>query len=322
VQRVIEGGESPEVVVRALGFHRSVMYQWLAKFRNGGMAALEEKPVPGRPTKLRPAQLQRLYQLVVGKNPLQLRFAYALWTRAMIQELIWREWQVSLSESAVGRLLRRMGLSPQKPLYRAYQQNPEAVQHWREVEFPAIQKLAKQKGAEIFFCDESGIRSDYHSGTTWAAVGQTPVVKSSGSRFSLNMVSAISAKGSMRFMVVAGRMNGERFMAFLKRLIHNAGRPIFLVVDGHPSHRAKIVTQFVESTEGRLQLFFLPGYSPQLNPDEFVWKYVKHQKVGRQTVTDKADLTVKVMRCLRSLQKLPALVRSFFRAPAVAYAAL
>ncbi len=129
------------------------MYQWLAKFRNGGMAALEEKPVPGRPTKLRPAQLQRLYQLVVGKNPLQLRFAYGLWTRAMIQELIWREWQVSLSESAVGRLLRRMGLSPQKPLYRAYQQNPEAVQHWREVEFPAIQKLARQEDAEIFFCE-------------------------------------------------------------------------------------------------------------------------------------------------------------------------
>ena len=127
-------------------------------------------------------------------------------------------WQVSLSESAVGRLLRRMPLSPQKPLYRAYEQNPEAVQRWREVEFPVIQKLAKQIGAEIFFCDESGIRSDYHSGTTWAAVGQTPVVKSSGSRFSLNMVSAISAKGSMRFMVVEGRMHGERFIGSLRRL--------------------------------------------------------------------------------------------------------
>ena len=152
MQRVIEGGESPEKVVSALGFHRSVIYQWPAKFRNGGMAALEEKPVPGRPTKLRPAQLQRLYQLVVGKNPLQLRFAYGLWRRAMIQELIWREWQVSLSESAVARLLRSLGLSAQKPLYRAYHQNPEAVQRWQEVEFPAIQKLARQEGAQIFFC--------------------------------------------------------------------------------------------------------------------------------------------------------------------------
>ena len=111
-----------------------------------------------------------------------------------------------------------------------------------------------------------------------------------------------------------------RFVEFLKRLTHNAGRPIFLVVDGHPSHRAEVVTRFVESTEGRLQLFFLPGYSPELNPDEFVWKYVKHQKVGRQTATDTADLMAKVMRCLHSLQKLAALVRSFFRAPAVAYA--
>ena len=308
-------------MIGALGFHRSVMYQWLAKFRLGGMAALEEKPVPGRPTKLRPAQLQRLYQLVVGKNPLQLRFAYGLWTRAMIQELIWREWQVSLSESAVGRLLRRLGLSPQKPLYRAYQQNPEAVQRWREVEFPEIQKLARQQGAEIFFCDESGIRSDYHSGTTWGAVGETPVVRSTGSRFSLNMLSAISAKGSLRFMVTEGRLNGQRFLEFLKRLIYNADRSIFLIVDGHPAHRSQLVTRFVESQEGRLRLFFLPGYSPELNPDEFVWKYVKHQKVGRQTVTDKTDLAAKVTRWLRSLQKLPALVRSFFRAPAVAYAA-
>ena len=106
-----------------------------------------------------------------------------------------------------------------------------------------------------------------------------------------------------------------------KRLMHNAGRPIFFVVDGHPAHRAKIVSQFIASSEGRLRLFFQPGYAPDLNPDEFVWRHVKHQKVGRQTVTDKADLTAKVMRCLRSLQKLPALVRSFFRAPTVAYAA-
>lgn len=143
-------GESPGKVVSALGFHRSVMYQWLAKFRNGGMAALEEKPVPGRPTKLRPAQLQRLYQLVAGRNPLQLRFAYGLWTRAMIQELIWREWQVSLSESAVGRLLRQLGLSPQKPLYRAYQQNPEAVQHWREVEFRPFRSWLGRKAPRCF----------------------------------------------------------------------------------------------------------------------------------------------------------------------------
>jgi hypothetical protein len=136
-----------------------------------------------------------------------------------------------------------MGLSPQKPLYRAYLQNPEAVQRWWELEFPAIQKRAREEGAEIFFCDESGIRSDYH-GTTWAAIGQTPLAKRSGSRSSLNMVSAISAKGSLRFMVVRGRMNAERFIEFLKRLFHNAGRSIFLIVDGHPSHRAKIVPRF------------------------------------------------------------------------------
>jgi len=157
------------------------------------------------------------------------------------------------------------------------------------------------------------IRSDYHSGSTWAAVGQTPVVKSTGSRFSLNMVSAIGAKGALRFMVVDGRMNGERFLEFLKRLIHNAGRPIFLVVDGHPSHRAKIVTRFVESTEGRLRLFFLPGYSPELNPDEGVWSWTKYGQLANLAATDKDELWDWVVEELITVKHRPDLLSGFIR---------
>jgi transposase len=320
VQRVIQGGESPEQVVKTLGFHRSVIYEWLARFRKGGMAGLEAVPVPGRPSRLKANELRRLVGLIVGKNPLQLRFKYGLWTRAMIQELIYREFGVSLSESAVGRLLRRLGFTPQRPRFRAYQQDPEAVRLWLEEGYPEIQRLARQEGATIYFGDESGIRSDYHSGTTWAPRGKTPVVTTSGARFGLNMISAISAKGLLRFMVVEGKLNGSVFVEFLKRLLHNHQGPVFLIVDGHPAHRGKLVSQYVASTEGRLRLFFLPGYSPELNPDELVWRHVKHHNLGRQTLADAVDLHEKVLSCLHRLQKLPSVIRGFFHAPTVRYA--
>jgi transposase len=320
VQQVIVGGESPEVVIRTLGFHRSVIYEWLGRFRNGGMAALEAQPVPGRPSKLGPLQLRKLGAIIVGKSPVQLRFKYALWTRAMIQELIWREFQVSLSESAVGRLLRRLGFTPQRPLFRAYQQDPEAVERWLQQEYPALVKRARREKAVIYFQDESGIRSDYHSGTTWARRGETPVVRTTGARFSLNMLSAVSAQGQLRFMVITGRVNGAVFLEFLQRLTHNQERPVFVITDNHPAHRSQSVARYVASTEGRLQLFFLPSYSPELNPDELVWRHVKHHTVGRQSIIGPNQFRQLVLSTLHRLQRLPHLIRGLFYEPSVRYA--
>jgi transposase len=160
-----------------------------------------------------------------------------------------------------------MGLSPQRPLWRAYQQNPEAVARWKQEEYPAI-AAAAAAGATIYFADEAGIRSDYHAGTTWAPVGQTPVVKATGARFSVNMISAVTTKGALRFAVFDGTTTARTFIAFCKRLLHDAPGPVYLIVDRHPSHRAKAVSTYVASTAGKLTLFFLPGYSPELNPDE------------------------------------------------------
>lgn len=320
VQRVVEGGESPETVIRALGFHRSAMYQWLGRYREGGMAALAAKPVPGRPCKLEPKELRKLVRLLNGKNPLQLRFAFALWTRAMIQELIWREFGISYSESAVGRLLHRLGYTPQRPLYRAYQQDPQAVRHWLDQEFPKIQRLARAEGATVYFADEAGLRSDHHGGRTWGRRGETPVVVTTGARFSVNMLSAIAAKGQLRFMVTDKRVNGPVFVEFLRRLLHNQERPVFLVVDGHPSHRSALVQRFVGTTKGRLRLFFLPSYSPQLNPDELVWRHVKTQRVGRYAITGPDQFRALVDQSLRRLQRLPRIVRGFFHTPELRYA--
>ena len=187
----VEAGESPEDVIRALGFSRPRIYEWLAKYREGGIEALRAKPIAGRPPKLDGKQLRWVYQTITGKNPLQLRFEFALWTRAMIRDLIREKFGVSLSEVSVGRLLKKLGLTPQRPLRRAYQQDPKRVERWLKQEFPRIRALAKREGAVIFFEDEAGIRSDFHAGTTWAPRGQTPIVPATGQRFGLNLVSAL-----------------------------------------------------------------------------------------------------------------------------------
>jgi transposase len=317
----VEAGESPEVVIKTLGFTRCIIYRWLSKYREGGIDALKAKRLFGRPSKLTGRQLKWIYETVVEKNPMQLKFQFALWNRWMIKVLVQETFQVNLSEVSVGRLLRKLGLSPQRPLMRAYQQDKEKVQKWLEEEYPGIKKLAKAADAEIYFGDESHVRSDYHSGTTWAPVGNTPVIETTGARYSINMLSAISAKGSMRFMVTKDKVNSDTFIEFLKRLIHNAERPIFLIVDGHPVHHSKKVREHVASTSGKLQLFFLPPYSPELNPDELVWNDVKNHGIGKQIIVGPDDFKEKVSFFLRSLQKLPRIIRSFFMHPKLQYAA-
>jgi transposase len=315
----VRAGAHPEDVALTLGLHRKTVYGWVAKYRQGGQEALRAKPVPGRPGKLSGERIARLYALIVGRDPRQMSFEFALWTREMVRAVIRREFGVGLSAVSVGRLLRTMGLSPQRPLHRAYEQNPQAVARWKSEEYPAIRAAAKQQGATIYFADEAGIRSDYHAGTTWAPVGKTPVVHNTGARYSVNMISAVTAQGALRFTVHDGTVNAEVFIDFCKRLLHDAPGPVYLIVDGHPAHRAKATTAFVAATGGRLQLFFLPGYSPELNPDEWVWKNVKHDRIGKTGVTSKHDLKTKATGALRRLQKLPALVRAFFADPHLRY---
>ena len=319
VQRV-EAGESPEVVIKALGFSRTCIYIWLAAYREGGIDALRAKKLEGRPSKLSAKQVERLYGFIVSKTPLQFKFAFALWTCALVRELIRKKFDVHLSEVSVGRLLKKLGLSPQRPLFRAYQQDPAMVETYLKEEYPKIKRRAKAKKARIFFADESSIRSDYHSGTTWAPKGETPIVKTTGARFKVNMLSAISAKGELRFMLTEKGLSANLFIEFLKRLMEGVNHPVFLILDGHPAHRSLKVRKFVESTEGKIELYFLPGYSPELNPDETVWSYVKHHSVGKEVITGPGQFRSLILGALRRLQKLPCVVRNFFKAKDVRYA--
>ena len=318
IQRV-QAGESPEKVIETLGFARACIYNWLARYRAGGWHALRTGDRSGRPKKLSGSQVRWIYETVRDKDPRQLKFVFALWTRAMIAETIKQKFGLKLSKTSVGRLLHQLGFSCQKPLYRAYQRDAELVDQWKKHIFPKIQKRAKKEGALIYFQDESGVRSDFHSGTTWALKGQTPIVETTGARFGLNMMAAITPRGEMNFMIVQGSVNANRICDFLKRLMHGHEQKVFLIWDGHPTHRAKKVKQCIESYDGRLEIFVLPSYAPDLNPIERLWNHTKSNGVGRQTISGPDQLKKAVIGKLRSLQKLPGKIASFFSHPDCRY---
>jgi transposase len=232
-------GAHPEDVAAALGLHRKTVYDWLAKYREGGTDALRARPVPGRPPKLGGPELSRLFTLIVGRDPRQSQFDFALWTREMVREVIRREFSVALSGASVGRLLHAIGLSPRQPAHGAYQQDPGAAERWKKESYPAIRATARGAGAVVYIADEAGMRSEY-------------------SRFPVNMISAVSAKSALRFAVYEGTTNAAMFIDFCERLLHDALGPVYLIVDGRPAHRAGAIREFTASTEGGLTLFFLP----------------------------------------------------------------
>src|SRR3954462_13181752 len=307
----------------ALGLHRRTIYTWLATERTEGRQALRAKPVPGRARKLSDAQLGELAGLIAETDPRDHGFAVALWTRDVVRQLIEARFGVALTVASVGRTLHDLGFSAQRPLYRAEQADPVAVARWKEIEYPTIAAAATAAGGTVFFVDEAGVRSDYHAGTTWARVGRTPTVTATGARFGLNLISAISAQGALRFSVLADTLTAAGFINFLKRLLHDAQRtsagPVFCIVDNHPAHRAKAVDRFVASTDGGLRLHRLPAYSPQLNPDEWVWKNVKHDGVTPAAPNGPDLMKAVITARLRRLQRLPQIVRGFFGDPELAY---
>jgi len=251
---------------------------------------------------------------VRSNSPNQLSFEFSLWTLRLIGELIEREFKVRLSLPTVGKVMHSLGFSAQRPLHRAWEQDAVLVQSWLQSDLPALLQRDKNQGALVLFGDEAGVRSNCHTGTTWGQIGQTPVVRRSAARVSVQMISAIGLNGSMQFMVHEGSTTAEVFLRFLQQLMLDAKQPIILVVDGHSIHKAKLVKEYVASTQGKLGLIFLPPYSPQLNPDEQVWKNVKAE-VAKKPAGNKFDFRLAVEKALLRLQAMTNVVASFFRHP-------
>jgi transposase len=323
--RAVLDGMSQAQAARVFGVHRNAVNRWVKRYRHGGWEALSQRRRgrrAGEPASLSPGQQQEVIALVRETTPDELGLAGFLWTRDAVAELIAHRFGVWLARTTVGRYLRAWRFSPQKPQRRALEQNPAAVRRWLAEEYPAIRAQAKREGGVVLWLDETGVRSDAAAGRSWAPVGQTPVVKRTGKRFRVNLISAISAGGLLRFRLFVGSFTGPVFVEFLRRLLRDcSGRKVHLVVDGHPVHRAKLVSAWVAGHAERIQLHFLPGYSPELNPVELLNHDVKANAAGRRRARTVAELAGELRGYVRRRQAQPQVVVRFFQHPATCYAA-
>ena len=315
----VKEGEAPSEVIRSYGLCRTTIYKWLTAARRGGEAALAARKHPGRKPALAPRQKLRVRRWINGKDPRQYGFDFGLWTRQIVAALIVQKFGVQLGVTAVGRLLAELDITPQKPLRRAYERDPVAIKRWTTEVFPHLRARAKRAGAQIFFLDEAGVRSDHVLGRTWGLRGQTPEVPTSGRRQSVSAISAVNARGEFWYEIYTERLNAVGFIERLRSFMRGRKSRVFLVLDRHPAHIAKSVAQYVQSLRGRLELHFLPGYAPELNPDEFVWNHLKRQGVSKKPLRRDESLRSRVAADLAAIRSRPALVRSFFRAPSVDY---
>jgi transposase len=324
-RRVVEavlGGMKQEEAARVFGVARSSLNNWMASYRREGAKGLRRhKRGPKGGTSLEPWEAAQTVRSITGRCPDQLQLPFALWTREAVVALMARKFGVAVSVWTAGRYLKRWGLTPQKPLRRAFEQDPEAVRRWLDEEYPVIRRAAKREGAEIHWGDEMGLRSDHQTGTSYGRKGKTPVIPGTGQRFRLNMISTVTNRGTLRFMVFKEEFNAKVFLKFLRRLLRTVQGRVYLIVDRHSAHKSREAKRWLEAHADRIRMFFLPGYSPQLNPDEFLNNDVKSNAVGRRRPGNRQEMTDDVHGYLRSTQRQPAVVRSFFRAPSVRYAA-
>jgi transposase len=324
VRAVLEGMTQAEAA-RVFGVHHNAVNRWIRRYREGGWAGLGEQRRgrrPGEQAALSEIPAAGAYGIGPRDHARSARPGGFLWTRDAVAELIGQRYGLLLARTTVGGYLRGWGFSPQKPQRRALEQSPAAVARWLATEFPAIRAQARREGGVVLWLDEMGVRSDTAAGRSWAPVGQIPVIKGTGKRFRVNMISAISNAGRLRFRLFTGSFSGRVFIDFLGRLLRDCGgRKVHLIVDGHPVHRAKLVSAWVGRHADQIELHFLPGYSPELNPVELLNHDVKANAAGRRRPRSEGELRAELHGYLRWRQRHPEVLVRFFDYPTTRYAA-
>lgn len=321
IHAVVQASVKPAVAARLFGVARSAVYNWLQDYYTGGYRGLTARP-RGRPHegRLKGYQAATIVRLLTRCCPSQRHLPFALWTREAVQQLIAQRVGLHLSVWTVGRYLKHWGFTPQKPLRRAYEQDPGAVHRWLEQEYPAIRAQARREKADIHWGDEMGLRSQDQRGRSYGRRGQTPVIPGTGQRFGCNMISTITNRGQLTFMVFEESFRTPVLLRFLRRLIRQTPRKVFLILDRHPVHQARAVERWVEKHASRIRVFPLPTCSPELNPDEYLNQDVKSNAVGCQRPHDKPELLMDLRSYLRSTQRQPEIVKSYFHHKSTKYA--
>lgn len=319
-------GHTFKEIGEAVGVNLRTVQEWWKVYQSQGLkAAVEGGPRgkhPGERRTLLPEQEGELQRLIVEKMPDQLKLTFALWTRGAVKELIRSRYRIDMPIRTVGEYLKRWGFTPQKPIRKAYEQKPAAVEAWLKERYPEIARRAKEENGEIHWGDETGVRSDCQVGRSYSPIGKTPVQNVPGSRFSINMISTVTNQGKVRFMLYRDTMKAQVLIRFLARLIRDCGeRKVFLILDNLKVHHANKVRDWVEKREKQIELFFLPAYSPELNPDEYLNGDLKNQLLVRRPARNRDELESKVRGSMMKIQNRPPRVKSYFRHPKIAYAA-
>lgn len=321
---MVSSGMKKKEVASILGVHQNSITNWFKRYKEFGNKGLtgKKRGVKSEERKLLSSKQEKQVQrMICDTMPDQLKLPYALWTRKAVKELIEREFAILLAITTTGDYLRSWGYTPQKPKKKAYEQNPKAVQKWLKQDYPAIKKKAKQEGAEIHWGDETGVRNNCQHGRSYAPKGKTPVKKSMAKRFSTNMISTLTNQGRVEFMIYSGTMNSERFIEFLKQLIKTKKRKLYLILDNLKVHHSKLVKKWVEENKEKIALFFLPSYSPEKNPDEYLNCDLKQGLSQKSAPKNKEKLIENLNEHMVMLQNNQQRVRKYFQHQDIKYAA-
>lgn len=316
-------GKSRQEIADILGVHLKTVDRWRANYKRQGAVALRPKKrgrQVGTDRNLTPEQEKEIQKKITEKTPDQLKMNFALWTRRAVCELIKHDYGLSMPVRTCGEYLKRWGFTPQKPAKRAYEQNPQAVAKWMEETYPHIAQEAKNQNAEIHWGDETGVRSDCQHGRGYAPKGQTPILRKKAKRFSTNMISSVTNQGKVRWMIYRETLTSQVFIRFLQRLIKDSKKKVFLIVDNLRVHHSAPVKEWVEANNERIALFYLPSYSPERNPDEYLNGDLKSELGCKAPAMDQKHLEKNLIGSMRRLSKSPQRVASYFDHPAVAYA--
>ena len=322
--KLYEEGYTQARVGELLGVSRESVGRWCRKVSQQGNKALKSKRrgrVTGMGRHLNAEDEAHIKRLIVEKRPDQLKMPFALWTRSAVADLIKQELGLSIPIRTVGEYLKRWGMTPQKPLKRAYEQRPETVRKWLDEEYPKIQAQAKREKAEIYWGDETGLRSDSQHGRGYSPKGKTPVIALSAKRTSINMISAITNQGKVRFHLFEGSMNAKKLIDFMKGLIKDAKKKVYLILDNLRVHHANKVREWLAQHADEISVFYLPAYSPELNPDEYLNCDLKAAVHSGAPARSQEQLKAKTMSHMRKLQKSPKRVSAYFKHEKIQYAA-
>jgi transposase len=323
VRAVTQGGLGKAKASRVFGVSRTSVHAWVGLYERGGEEELTPKRA-GRPRgggRLKGWQAATIVKIITDSCPEQLKMPFALWTREAVRDLIENRFGIRYSLGMVGRLLRHWGFTPQKPVTRAYERDDDAIRRWLRVDYPALRRRAKREKAEIYWEDETGLRSDHLAGRSYAPRGRTPVIRSTGKRFGCNVISAVNNLGKMRFRVFKGSFTQSVLIDFLKRLVRDAQRKVIVIADGHPAHKGRRLKHWLQENASHCELVLLPGYAPELNPDELLNQDLKSNVFASGRPYTPGDLMAQTHSYLKATQKRPDIVRAYFQEAHVNYAA-